>query len=150
MGGALPLHPRLNPPLTNMFYFRRWSSSSNPSSLRTGCRLPTRGRGRVVRGRGRGGGSTWLSSRSVIPASAVPEELIAQVCLLFNLSIHLLWLPTYHVDFFIYICTWDPLKQRGIVSIRQAVVYCPSIPLKFSCSTATVTCGHNFFCFFFC
>ncbi|XP_028405111.1 E3 ubiquitin-protein ligase UBR5-like isoform X2 [Dendronephthya gigantea] len=55
----------------------RWSSN-NPVTLRAGCRLTARGRGRVVRGRGRGGASGWLTSRSVIPASAVPEELIAQ------------------------------------------------------------------------
>ena len=57
--------------------FFRWSSN-NPVTLRAGCRLTARGRGRVVRGRGRGGASGWLTSRSVIPASAVPEELIAQ------------------------------------------------------------------------
>ena len=51
-----------------------------------GCRLPVRGRGRVVRGRGRGATSGWLTSRSVIPASAVPEELIAQVFIYFNFS----------------------------------------------------------------
>ena len=46
--------------------------------MRACSRLATRGRGRVVRGRGRGGASGWLTSRSVVPASAVPEELIAQ------------------------------------------------------------------------
>ena len=58
--------------------FFRWSSSNNPVTLRACSRLATRGRGRVVRGRGRGGASGWLTSRSVVPASAVPEELIAQ------------------------------------------------------------------------
>ena len=55
-----------------------------------GCRLPIRGRGRVVRGRGRGAASGWLTSRSVIPASAVPEELIAQVFILFFWSANIL------------------------------------------------------------
>ena len=42
-------------------------------------RATTRGRTRILRAaRGRVG-TGWLSSRAVIPASAVPEELIAQV-----------------------------------------------------------------------
>ena len=61
-----------------IFVLLRWSSSNNPVTLRACSRLATRGRGRVVRARGRVGASGWLTSRSVVPASAVPEELIAQ------------------------------------------------------------------------
>ena len=51
------------------------SAVSNPLTMRA----TTRGRTRILRAaRGRAG-TGWLSSRAVIPASAVPEELIAQV-----------------------------------------------------------------------
>lgn len=49
--------------------------------MRASNRPSSRGCGRVVRrGAGRGGGSGWvLGSRAVVPASAVPEELVSQV-----------------------------------------------------------------------
>lgn len=73
---TFPTYLWINLTLVKMFF--RWSSSNNPVTLRACSRLASRGRGRVVRGRGRGGASGWLASRSVVPASAVPEELIAQ------------------------------------------------------------------------
>lgn len=55
------------------------TTSSGTSSSVLASRTPvTRGRGRIIRAtRGRAG-SGWISSRAVIPASAVPEELISQ------------------------------------------------------------------------
>ena len=71
--------------------FSRWTthqvsaaatSTSGSTSTTTGTlasRVATRGRGRIIRtARGRAG-TGWLSGRAVIPASAVPEELISQV-----------------------------------------------------------------------
>lgn len=52
-------------------------------SLRTSARTPVRGRGRVVRRGARGGTSGWAIGSRVVPATAVPEELVNQVsCLL--------------------------------------------------------------------
>lgn len=48
-------------------------------SLRTSARAPVRGRGRVVRRGARGGGSGWGIGSRVVPATAVPEELVTQV-----------------------------------------------------------------------
>lgn len=49
-------------------------------SLRPSGRMPSRGRTRVVRRGGRGGASGWaLGPRAVVPATAVPEELVNQV-----------------------------------------------------------------------
>ena len=73
-------------------FLSRWTSqrvsSSNTSSapntssavsIPLTMRATTRGRTRILRAaRGRAG-TGWLSSRAVIPASAVPEDLIAQV-----------------------------------------------------------------------
>ncbi|XP_048590266.1 E3 ubiquitin-protein ligase UBR5-like isoform X2 [Nematostella vectensis] len=60
----------------------RWGSGPAAVSLRAASRAPSaRGRGRVVRRgtRGGAGGSAWvLGSRAVVPASAVPEELVSQ------------------------------------------------------------------------
>ncbi|XP_066917257.1 E3 ubiquitin-protein ligase UBR5-like isoform X2 [Clytia hemisphaerica] len=51
------------------------TSVSNPLTMRA----TTRGRARILRAaRGRAGTGGWLSNRAVIPASAVPEELISQ------------------------------------------------------------------------
>ena len=48
-------------------------------SLRTSARTPVRGRGRVVRRGARGGASGWAIGSRVVPATAVPEELVNQV-----------------------------------------------------------------------
>ena len=48
-------------------------------SLRTSARAPVRGRGRVVRRGARGGASGWAIGSRVVPATAVPEELVNQV-----------------------------------------------------------------------
>ena len=48
-------------------------------SLRTSARTPVRGRGRVVRRGARGGTSGWAIGSRVVPATAVPEELVNQV-----------------------------------------------------------------------
>lgn len=51
------------------------TSVSNPLNMRA----TSRGRARILRAaRGRVG-SGWLSGRAIIPASAVPEELVSQV-----------------------------------------------------------------------
>ena len=52
-------------------------------SLRTSARAPVRGRGRVVRRGARGGTSGWGIGSRVVPATAVPEELVNQVSGLF-------------------------------------------------------------------
>ena len=51
-------------------------------SLRTSARTPVRGRGRVVRRGARGGTSGWAIGSRVVPATAVPEELVNQVSFL--------------------------------------------------------------------
>lgn len=51
-------------------------------SLRTSARTPVRGRGRVVRRGARGGTSGWAIGSRVVPATAVPEELVNQVSVL--------------------------------------------------------------------
>ncbi|XP_031552973.1 E3 ubiquitin-protein ligase UBR5-like isoform X3 [Actinia tenebrosa] len=58
----------------------RWGSGHSAVAMRASNRPSSRGCGRVVRrGAGRGGGSGWvLGSRAVVPASAVPEELVSQ------------------------------------------------------------------------
>lgn len=48
-------------------------------SLRTSTRTPVHGRGRVVRRGARGGTSGWGIGSRVVPATAVPEELVNQV-----------------------------------------------------------------------
>lgn len=48
-------------------------------SLRTSSRTPVHGRGRVVRRGARGGTSGWGIGSRVVPATAVPEELVNQV-----------------------------------------------------------------------
>lgn len=74
-------------------HFRRWGSPRTVTSAGTANRPSTtvagttaspsggiRVRGRIVRAAMRGrSGNSWLSTRPVIPASAVPEELVAQV-----------------------------------------------------------------------
>ena len=88
---------------------RRWGSPRTVTSAGTANRPSTtvagstaspsggiRVRGRIVRAAMRGrSGNSWLSSRPVIPASAVPEELVAQVfkfvskvtiCIFINIS----------------------------------------------------------------
>ena len=82
----------------NDSFIRRWGSSRTVTSAGTANRPTTtiagsaasasggiRVRGRIVRAAMRGrSGNSWLSTRPVIPASAVPEELVAQVCGHFN------------------------------------------------------------------
>ena len=65
-------------------YCSRWGSAPSAMSLRTSARNPVRGRGRVARRGARGAAASgWaLGSRAVVPATAVPEELVNQVCLL--------------------------------------------------------------------
>ena len=61
------------------------TSSNNPTSMRA----TARGRARILRAaRGRAG-SGWLGGRAIIPASAVPEELVAQVIAHFLEAIHI-------------------------------------------------------------
>lgn len=55
-------------------------------SLRTSARTPVRGRGRVVRRGARGGTSGWAIGSRVVPATAVPEELVNQVSVLLSCS----------------------------------------------------------------
>lgn len=59
--------------------FSRWGSAPSAMSLRTSARTPVRGRGRVVRRGARGGTSGWAIGSRVVPATAVPEELVNQV-----------------------------------------------------------------------
>ena len=65
-----------------IFYSSRWGSAPSAMSLRTSARTPVRGRGRVVRRGARGGTSGWAIGSRVVPATAVPEELVNQVSLL--------------------------------------------------------------------
>lgn len=69
--------------LLNVFYSSRWGSAPSAMSLRTSARTPVRGRGRVVRRGARGGTSGWAIGSRVVPATAVPEELVNQVSHLF-------------------------------------------------------------------
>ena len=62
--------------------FSRWGSAPSAMSLRTSARTPVRGRGRVVRRGARGGTSGWAIGSRVVPATAVPEELVNQVSVL--------------------------------------------------------------------
>ena len=62
--------------------FSRWGSAPSAMSLRTSARTPVRGRGRVVRRGARGGTSGWAIGSRVVPATAVPEELVNQVSFL--------------------------------------------------------------------
>ena len=63
----------------SFFDFSRWGSAPSAMSLRTSARTPVRGRGRVVRRGARGGTSGWAIGSRVVPATAVPEELVNQV-----------------------------------------------------------------------
>lgn len=64
-----------------MLCLSRWGSAPSAMSLRTSARAPVRGRGRVVRRGARGGTSGWAIGSRVVPATAVPEELVNQVSL---------------------------------------------------------------------
>lgn len=65
-----------------VLFLSRWGSAPSAMSLRTSARAPVRGRGRVVRRGARGGGSGWGIGSRVVPATAVPEELVTQVSFL--------------------------------------------------------------------
>lgn len=65
----------------------RWGSAPSAMSLRTSARAPVRGRGRVVRRGARGGASGWAIGSRVVPATAVPEELVNQVSHFFKVFI---------------------------------------------------------------
>ena len=80
--------------------FRRWGSprtgtsgttTNRTSSTIAGTTASSSGsggirvRGRIVRAAMRGrAGNSWIGSRPVIPASAVPEDLVAQVYIDFS------------------------------------------------------------------
>lgn len=64
--------------LTGHPVISRWGSAPSAMSLRTSARAPVRGRGRVVRRGARGGASGWAIGSRVVPATAVPEELVNQ------------------------------------------------------------------------
>ncbi|XP_068706016.1 E3 ubiquitin-protein ligase UBR5-like [Montipora foliosa] len=64
--------------LTGHPVISRWGAAPSAMSLRTSTRTPVRGRGRVVRRGARGGTSGWSIGSRVVPATAVPEELVNQ------------------------------------------------------------------------
>lgn len=60
--------------------------ATGTSTAGSSSRAPQRPRGRVVRAVGRGRGSgVIVGSRPLLPASVVPEELVSQVLVLYNL-----------------------------------------------------------------
>lgn len=77
----------------SIFFSSRWGSAPSAMSLRTSARTPVRGRGRVVRRGARGGASGWAIGSRVVPATAVPEELVNQVSNLF-VCINAVWSKT--------------------------------------------------------
>lgn len=79
----------------------RWGSAPSAMSLRTSARAPVRGRGRVVRRGARGGTSGWAIGSRVVPATAVPEELVNQVSQLFVYQCQFIWMrSTCNISFF--------------------------------------------------
>ena len=71
-----------------LVFLSRWGAAPSAMSLRTSTRTPVRGRGRVVRRGARGGTSGWSIGSRVVPATAVPEELVNQVSYLFSKQGH--------------------------------------------------------------
>ena len=88
---------------SSFLLFRRWgsprtgtsgSTTNRTSSTIAGTTASSTGsggirvRGRIVRAAMRGRtGNSWIGSRPVIPASAVPEDLVAQVSIFVDIMV---------------------------------------------------------------